>query len=89
MKINDILYKTPEMTEEKLLEFINKHKRFLRKDTYKRLEELYNYSIPIEQILLAEWDVINEKKSYLSKSQRDEVCGLISTCLVLMTKNNE
>ena len=36
MKIKDILYKTPEMTEEKLLELMDNRKGFLNLKTWSR-----------------------------------------------------
>ena len=68
MKLEDALYKTPEMTEEKLLSLIDKK----------------NYSA---QDILNEWDLIQAKKSKLSKDQRDQICFLVSMCLIEMTKD--
>lgn len=88
MKIKDYIYKTPEMTEEKLLELIKEYKSFVRKHTLTRLNEIHNHPESIEKAILKEWDVINDKKSYLSKSERDEICGLVSSCLIMMTKDD-
>lgn len=92
MKIKDILYKTPEMTEERLLEILRKYTNFIKGNSRDRIEELYNkrhneHESDLAKMILDEWDVINEKKSFLSKSQRDEICGLVSICLIEMTKN--
>lgn len=81
MKIKDVLYKTPEMTEEKLLELIGKHKSFLKSYLLKQFED--------NQSILDEWDLIQEKKSKLTRSQRDQVCSLVSVCLIKMTKDDE
>ena len=95
MKIKDVLYKTPEMTEEKLLEIIEKYIHFIKKDCSDRLIELYNKRhnwqdlIYLPSVILEEWDIIQEKKSLLTKSQRDQICGLVSMCLIQMTKENE
>lgn len=81
MKIKDVLYKTPEMTEEKLLELIGKYKFFLKSYLLKQFED--------NQSILDEWDLIQEKKSKLTRSQRDQVCSLVSVCLIKMTKSDE
>lgn len=83
MKIKDILYKTPEITEEKLLEIIDKRKRFLNLKTWSRNK----YSDAKD--ILNEWDLIQIKKSNLTKSQRDQLCMLVSACLIEMVQNNE
>ena len=88
MKINELLYKTPEMTEEKLLEWIKKINYF-REDLTNRILEFYEFKLPIEECILKEWDKIQEKKSYLTKSQRDTVCGLVSYCLIQMVKDSD
>lgn len=94
MKIKEILYETPEMSEEKLLEIINNYCKFINKSSSNRLKELYNkrnntYSDNLPKIILEEYDLIQEKKSYLTKSQRDQICGLVGMCLIQMTKGNE
>lgn len=81
MKIKDILYEAPEMTEEKLLELIGKHKPFLKSYLLKQFED--------DKAILDEWDLIQEKKSKLTRSQRDQICSLVSVCLIKMTKGEE
>ena len=82
MKLEDVLYKTPEMTEERLIKLIEDNKFIL----YKEWARKKNYSA---EDILKEWDLIQEKKSKLSKSQRDQICMLVSLCLIKMTKNEE
>lgn len=94
MKLEKILYKTPEMTEEKLLEILRTYTYLMNKDISNRLIELYNkrhqeLNSDLAQVILEEWDLIQEKKSLLSKSQRDQINGLVSMCLIQMTKGNE
>lgn len=81
MKIKDVLYETPEMTEEKLLELIEKHKSFLKSYLLKQFED--------NKAILDEWDLIQEKKSKLTRSQRDQICSLVSVCLIKMAKGEE
>lgn len=81
MKLNNILYKAPEMTEERLLEIIEKRLGFLNFKEWSRNK--YN---PKE--VLKEFDLIQEKKSKLSKSQRDQILGFVSACLIEMSQNN-
>lgn len=90
MKLEKILYRTPEMTEEKLRELIKKHKWFLDSGIVKRLREIHKFNDEkVPQIILNEWDLIQSKQSFLSKSQRDKICALVSVCLVEMAKGNE
>ena len=83
MKIKEALYKTPEMTEEKLLELMDKKNGFLNFKTWSRNK----YSDMKE--ILDEWDLIQIKKSNLTKSQRDQICAFVSACLIEMTRGNE
>lgn len=95
MKINELLYTTPEMTEEKLLDLIEEYKYMLTSAHLdERLIELYykRHETPIDnfaKVILDEYDTIQEKKSYLTKSQRDLICGFVSMCLIKMTKGKE
>lgn len=84
MKIKDLIAKTPEVSEEKLLEFIENSKHFLRKSTAKAV---YTRNIDNDaQCILNEYDKIQEKKSYLTKSQRDEIIGFVGWCMIQMVK---
>lgn len=91
MKINELLYQAPEMTEEKLLELIindlDNFKRISKLE--KRLRQIHGYKEPLEKLILKEFDLIQDKKSFLSKSQRDLIVGFVGTCLIKMTKGQE
>lgn len=80
MKIKELLYKTPEMTEEKLLELIDKHKGILREPLKSKF---YN-----SEDILKEWDLIQDKASYLTRGQRDQICTLVSYCLMQMISDD-
>lgn len=84
MKLNDIIYKTPEMSEEKLLKIISEHKKFLDKSIIKKIYKGEDLSKDI----LNEWDLIEQKKSYLTKSQRNSVLALVSMALIEMSNGN-
>ena len=92
MKIKELLYKTPEMTEEKLLEIINTELPNLiriNKRLINRINQIYKYySNPIGELILKEFDVIQEKKSYLTKSERDMITGFVGACMIKMVKGN-
>ena len=88
MKINDIIYQTPEITEEKLLENIDNYLIFFRdKSLIKRIRELHKNS-KINKAFLEEYDLIQDKKSYLTKSQRVMVTGFVGMCMIQMVKDN-
>lgn len=96
MKLEEVLYKTPEMSEEKLLDIIRKYTEFMiNNNASNRIIELYNKrhefnpDVDLAQMILEEWDLIQEKKSFLTKSQRDQICGLVGMCLIQMTKGHE
>jgi NADH:ubiquinone oxidoreductase subunit E len=87
MKINELIYQTPEMTEEKLLEIMSSHLSWLKRDFVKRIEELHKGK-SLQEALLMEYDNIQDKKSYLTKSQRDVVIGFVGVAMIEMTKGN-
>ena len=86
MKIKELIYQTPEITEEKLLEFINNNLSMLRnKELVGRINSLHKTK-PTNQALLDEYDLIQDKKSNLTKSQRDIVIGFVGLCMIKMVK---
>jgi hypothetical protein len=89
MKIKELLYKTPEMTEEKLLEIIDKTLPIMRNSTKNRIRELHKEENNLAKAFLDEYDLIQDKKSYLTKSQRDQIVGFVGLCMIKMTKGNE
>ena len=92
MKINELLYKAPEMTEEKLLEIIKANLDLIRRrnpDLIERIQTIHKYSDDINKLILKEYDLIQDKKSYLTKSQREIILGFVGYCMILMTKKNE
>ena len=89
MKIKELLYKTPEMTEEKLLEIIDKNLPMMRSSAKNRIRELHKEENNLAKAFLDEYDLIQDKKSYLTKGQRDQIVGFVGLCMIQMTKNNE
>ena len=87
MKIKELLYKTPEMTEEKLCTIMDSHYNWLKKDFRARILSLHKGNT-LSQALLKEYDLVNDKNSNLTKSQRDIVIGFVGTCMFEMTKND-
>lgn len=81
MKLEEALYKAPEVSEEKLLELIQKRIGFLNLKSWSR-----NKYTPED--VLKEWDNIQIKKSSLSRNQRDQICAFVSACLIEMVKSN-
>lgn len=88
MKIADLIYKTPEMTEEKLLTIIDKNKMMVSKYLIKRLKELHK-DVDLNKAFLDEYDLVQDKKSLLTKSQRNMVVGFVGICMIEMTKDND
>ena len=91
MKIKELLYETPEMTEEKLLEIIEEELDSLKKinqHLIKRVEEIHKYSDNIGNLIIKEFDLIQDKKSYLTKSERELLAGFVGACMIKMVKGN-
>ena len=88
MKIKELIYKTPEMTEEKLLTIIDKNYRMVDNFLIKRIREIHK-NVDINKAFLDEYDLIQDKKSNLTKGQRDKVIGFVGVCMIEMTKGNE
>lgn len=92
MKIADLIYETPEMTEEKLLTIINENLKMVDSFLKKRLIEIHRDStkpFDLAQTFLDEYDLIQDKKSLLTNSQRKLVNGFVGYCMIKMTKGNE
>lgn len=92
MKIEELIYKIPEMSEEKLLKLLNSHLEWIKKDLKNKIIELHKSNdkpFDLAQSLLNEYDLIQDKKSNLSKSQRDQVIGFVGMCMIQMTKGED
>jgi hypothetical protein len=89
MKIKELIYKTPEMTEEKLLEYINSNIPLMTKESINRIRELHKGEFNLAKAFLDEYDNIQDKKSYLTKGQRDQIVGFVALCMFKMTKGDE
>ena len=88
MKIKDLIYKTPEMSEEKLLTIIDKNYKMVDSFLRKRLRELHK-NVDLNKAFLDEYDLIQDKKSFLTKSQRNMVVGFVGVCMIEMTKGED
>lgn len=87
MKIKELIYQTPEMTEEKLLEIIDNHSALFRNDFKNKIRQLHK-EVSISEGILKEYDLIQDKKSSLTKSQRDQIVGFVGLCMIQMSKGN-
>ena len=88
MKIKDVIQKTPEMTEEKLLKIINAAFPIVKPEIKNRVQELHK-EVDLAQAFLDEYDLVQDKKSYLTKGQRDQIVGFVGLCMIRMTKGDE
>lgn len=88
MKIKDIIYKTPEITEEKLLEFIKVSLPMMKNKTLIERVRYFHNDVDLPQAFLDEYDLIQDKKSYLTKTQRDIIVGFVGLCMIKMVKGN-
>ena len=88
MKIKDIIQETPEISEEKLIEIIDSHLKMMNQSAKKRIKELHKGEYNLAKAFLDEYDLIQDKKSYLTKSQRDQIVGFVGMCMIKMVKGN-
>jgi len=86
MKIKDYIAETPEISEEKLLEIINENIPMMKKEAVNRISQLHRGK-DLAQAFLDEYDIIQDKKSYLTKSQREQITGFVGLCMIRMVKN--
>lgn len=89
MKIKELLYQTPEMTEEKLLEIINSNLKMMNNSAKDRIKQFHKNESNLAKAFLDEYDLIQDKKSFLTKGQRDQIVGFVGLCMIQMTKGNE
>ena len=88
MKLNNVIYNTKEISESKLLDIIKNNFKLTSRSLRVKLKELYSEK-DISNIILNEYDLIQQKKSLLTKSQRDQILGFIGLCMIKMVKGNE
>ena len=67
---------------------MNSHLNWIRKDLKDRIIGLHKSS-NLSQAFLDEYDLIQDKKSYLTRGQRNIVIGFVGTCMIEMTKGKE
>jgi replicative DNA helicase len=89
MKIKDIIQETPEISEEKLIEIIDSNLKMMNQSAKNRIRELHKEENNLAKAFLDEYDLIQDKKSYLTKGQRDQIVGFVGLCMIQMTKSNE
>ena len=88
MKIKELLYKTPEMSEEKLLKIIDENFPMMRNSAKDRIRQLHKGEYNLAKAFLDEYDLIQDKKSYLTKGQREQIVGFVGMCMIKMVKGN-
>jgi hypothetical protein len=89
MKIKELIAQTPEMSEEKLLEIINKNLSIMKPESKNRIMELHRGETNLAKAFLKEYDIIQDKKSNLTKSQRNQIIGFVGLCMIKMIKGYE
>ena len=71
---------------------MNSHLNWIRKDLKDRIYILHKYPtkpFDYSQAFLDEYDLIEDKKSNLTRGQRNIVIGFVGTCMIEMTKGKE
>lgn len=77
------------MTEEKLLEIINSNLKMMNNSAKDRIRQLHKNESNLAKAFLDEYDLIQDKKSFLTKGQREQIVGFVGLCMIKMTKGNE
>jgi len=88
MKIKELLYKTPEMSEEKLLKIIDENLSIMRNSAKDRIRQLHKGEYNLAKAFLDEYDLIQDKKSFLTKGQREQIVGFVGMCMIQMAKDD-
>ena len=89
MKIKELIAQIPEMTEEKLIEIIDNNISMMKPEIENRIRELHKGEYNLAKAFLDEYDLIQDKKSFLTKSQREQVAGFVGLCMIKMAKNEQ
>ena len=58
------------------------------KELIERIRYFHN-NVDLPQAFLDEYDLIQDKKSYLTKMQRDLVTGFVGLCMIKMVKADD
>jgi len=87
MKIDKAIYTTPEINEEKLISLLREKLPLTKRALRNRLKQLYPDKDIINSIL-DEYNLIQQKTSLLTKSQRDQIIGFVGLCMIEMVKGN-
>lgn len=88
MKLEDTLYKAPEMSEEKFMEQIQKIIN-LQQIPGSNLYSLFRDKSWTPEELIEEWQLIQNKVSKLSRFKRDAVSMIVSAALINMVNDEE
>lgn len=86
MKLEKALYTKPELTEGNLLEEIQKYLSLVKPSLISKLRYIKELDIP--NAIIKEYDLIQEKKSYLSRLERDLISGYVGLCMIKMVKKD-
>ena len=82
MKLEKAIYEAPTLNEGNLLEEIDRFKHLLN------LKEWSRGKYRNTKQILDEFDLIQQKKSKLTKSQRDQITGFVGLCITSIVKGN-
>ena len=55
----------------------------------RRIQQLHKNELNLAKAFLDEYDLIQDKKSFLTKGQREQIVGFVGLCMIQMTKGNE
>ena len=71
------------------IEIINSNLKMMRVDAKNRIQQLHPEETNLAKAFLDEYDLIQDKKSFLTKGQRDQIVGFVGMCMIQMAKGSE
>ena len=88
MNLKELIPESPEINEDKVIAMIKEYSDYLSTEARNRLRQLHK-DLEIEYAILEEYNLIQEKKSYLTSGQRKQIEGLVALCLIRLSKGDE
>ena len=88
MNLENLIPNSPELNEEKLITMLKEYSKYMSTEAKRRLQELHK-ELDVEYAILEEYNLIQNKKSLLTRSQREQIEGLVALCLIRLSKGDE
>lgn len=87
MELKKAIYTKPELSEGNLLREVQKYLGLVKPSIIAKLRYIEE-SEDVAEAILKEYDLIQEKKSCLSRLERDLISGYVGLCMIKMVKED-